>query len=145
MNNYDSRYEYVSAFASEFLHPVNLDKILRIMTHQLGRVTENPEVFMVELTAGITEAARQFAYQYRTVIPTVDVLAKANMVFADQMLEQNEARYYETAFWRRWCAQGIPDPNNISLPLAPERTDFTTQTDDYMLSNPIGYHNYPTC
>ncbi len=94
---------------------------------------------------GLTGAARMFAEQYHEVMPTDEVLFKANLVFSDQMLSQNEARYYETAFWRRWCSQGIPDPNNVPLPLAPERTDFTIETDGYMLSNPIRYTNFPTC
>lgn len=137
--------EIASAFAQEFLSPVNIEKIQVIMTTQLGQTVGNPNIYLVEMTDALMSAAVLFADQYRGVIPTDDVLMRANLVFSDQMLSQNETRYYETAFWRRWCYQGIPDPNNVPLPLAPERTDFTTETDGYMLSNPIGYTNFPTC
>jgi hypothetical protein len=138
--------EYVSSpFTMAFLHPQNLNNILYIMTLQLSDATQNPDVHMVELTQGISDSAQLFAYQYRDTMPTQDVMDRANLVFADQMLSQNETRYHETAFWRRWCEQGIPDPNNIPLPLASERTDFTTQTSNYMLSNPIRVKSYPRC
>ena len=135
----------MTEFTHEFLSPPNLSKIQHIMTAQLSRATGNPDVYLVQMSDALLTAACSFADQYRDVTPTPDILNRANHVFADQMLEQNEARYYETAFWRRWCAQGIPDPNNIPLPLAPERTDFTVETDGYILSNPTGYTNFPTC
>jgi len=134
-----------SAFTQAFLSPPNLERVQYIMTTQLSQATENPDLYLIEMTAALLSAAELFAEQYHGVMPTDEVLFKANLVFADQMLSQNEARYYETAFWRRWCSQGIPDPNNVPLPLAPERTDFTIQTDDYMLSNPVRYTNFPTC
>ena len=136
----------LTPFIHEFLSLSNLAHIQHLLTQQLGDAVENPEgVELVGWSQLLLEAAKTFAVQYKLVEPTPDNILKANYVFAKQMLPQNEARYYETAFWRRWCAQGIPDPNNIPLPLAPERTDFTTQTSDYMLSNPIGYTRYPTC
>ena len=59
------------------------------------------------------------------------------------LADQNEGRYFETAFWKRWCSQGLPDPNNIPLPLAAEYTDYTVETDGYMLNNPNGYKKFP--
>lgn len=141
----NSGHSYNATFASEFLSPANLSQIQQIMTIQLIQVTENPQMPLVEWTPALLAAAEAFASQYRTVPARSDLISKSNLVFADQMLSQNETRYNETAFWRRWCAQGIPDPNNIPLPLPSERTDFTIETDGYMLSNPIGYHNFPTC
>ena len=135
----------ISAFTQAFLSPTNIEKIQYILTTQLSQATENADIYLVEMTQGLTRAAELFAEQYHEVLPSEELLFKANLVFADQMLSQNEARYYETAFWRRWCAQGIPHPDNVPLPLAPERTDFTTETDGYMLSNPIRYTNFPTC
>jgi hypothetical protein len=146
MNTFQNDPDIVSTpFTVAFLHPHNLTKILHIMTVQLGEVTQNPDIFPVEMSDSIGDAAQHFAFRYRETMPTEDVMARANLVFAEQLLSQNESRYHETAFWRRWCEQGIPDPNNIPLPLAPERTDFTTQTDGYMLSNPIRVQSYPRC
>lgn len=135
----------LTPFIHEFLSLVNLERIRQILTQQLSDAVDNVFVELVEWTPLLIEAAKTFAVQYKLVEPTPVNIMKSNHVFATQMLSQNEARYYETAFWKRWCEQGIPDPNNIPLPLAPERTDFTTQTSDYMLSNPIGYTRFPTC
>jgi hypothetical protein len=135
----------MTAFTQAFLSPANINTIQDILTHQLSSVTENPDMPRVEMTAALSTAAELFAEQYRAVPPSAVALLNANLQFSEQMLSQNEARYYETTFWRRWCSQGIPDPNNIPLPLAPERADFTIETDDYMLSNPIRYTNFPMC
>jgi hypothetical protein len=143
--NYPQQTGSVSAFTQAFLSAANIKRLQHIMTTQLSQVTGNNDMYLVEMTEGLVSAAELFAEQYRAVIPTEDVLFTANLVFSDQMLSQHETRYYETAFWRRWCSQGIPDPNNVPLPLAPERTDFTIETDGYMLSNPVRYTNFPTC
>ena len=146
MNFQNDQDEYVSSpFTVAFLHPHNLRQILDIMTLQLAQVVQNPNIPTVEFTQNIADAVQHFAYQYRETFPTSDVMQRANLVFAQQLLEQNESRYHEAAFWQRWCNQGIPDPNNIPLPLAPERTDFTTESDGYMLSNPISVLRYPRC
>jgi len=142
---HDAVEDELTPFIHEFLGLPNLARIQILLTRQLGEVVDNQDVELVGWSQLLLEAAKTFAVQYKLVEPTQANIMKANYVFSKQMLPQNEARYYETAFWRRWCAQGIPDPNNIPLPLAPERTDFTTQTSDYMLSNPIGYTRFPTC
>ena len=133
------------AFASAFLSDVNLAAIQTLLTTQLRVATENPQLPQVEWSSAITDALLAFADTYREVAPTPEIVAKANFWFSDQMLSQNEARYYESAFWRRWCEQGIPDPNNIPLPLKAERSDFTVETSAYMLSDPLGYRRFPTC
>ena len=132
-------------FPASMLSTENMALIQQLLGAQLSRVTENPALPEVQWTAALVDALVEFAHQYRLALPTAPTLAEANFAFADQMLSQNEARYYETAFWRRWCEQGIPDPNNIPLPLEPERTDFTVETSNYMLSDPIGYRRFPTC
>jgi hypothetical protein len=132
-------------FVSVFLSDLNLSALSTLMTTQLREATENQLVQKVEWSDALLDALLAFADRYRTSPATPQVVAYANFVFADQMLSQNESRYYETSFWRRWCEQGIPDPNNIALPLESERTDFTVETSGYMLSDPTGYQRFPQC
>ncbi len=132
-------------FVATFLSDINLSAIQTLLTHQLRVTTDNPMIPVVEWSAAITDALLAFADRYRTSPSTPQVVAYANFAFADQMLSQNETRYYESAFWRRWCEQGVPDPNNIPLPLQRERTDFTVETSSYMLSDPVNYLRFPTC
>jgi hypothetical protein len=47
------------------------------------------------------------------------------------------------SFWNRWCAEGIPDPNNIPLPIYGEKRNMTVETSNYMLSHPFGTEKLP--
>jgi len=135
----------MAEFVLAFLSVMNLSTLSSLMTTQLREATENPLIPMVDWSDALLDAVLVFAHQYRISPATPQVMAYANFAFADQMLSQHESRYLETAFWRRWCEQGIPDPNNMSLPLEPERTDFTVETAGYMLSDPTGYRRFPRC
>ena len=132
-------------FVAAFLSDINLAAIQTMLTQQLREATGFTMMPTVEWSTAITDALLAFADRYSTSPATHQVVAYANFGFADQMLSQNEARYYESAFWRRWCEQGVPDPNNIPLPLKSERTDFTVETSGYILSDPVGYMRFPTC
>jgi hypothetical protein len=132
-----------TAFTDKFLDGHNLLRIQTMLTEQLRSSTKNATLPQVQFTEGILSSLMAFAYQYRLAWENEKVMDYANYVFVQQMAEQNEARYYETAFWKRWCEQGIPDPGNIPLALPAERTDFTAETDSYMLGSPIGYKRYP--
>lgn len=130
-------------FVRSFLAGANLVKVQHMLTQQLRDRTKNSQLPVIEFSDAILSSFMAFAYRYRDTVPTYDVLDNANRVFVDQFADQNEARYFETAFWKRWCSQGLPDPNNIPLPLAPEFTDYTVETDSYVLNNPNGYKKFP--
>ena len=130
-------------FVNTFLHGENLLRIQEVLTAQLRQRTKNAQVPTIQFSDAILSALMTFAYKYRLTVLSPGVLENANHVFADQLADQNEGRYFETAFWKRWCSQGLPDPNNIPLPLAAEYTDYTVETDGYMLNNPNGYKKFP--
>ena len=125
-------------FARAFLHGENLLRIQHELTGQLRRRTKNDGVPVVQFSDAILSALMTFAFRYRDTPVYGDVVPRASRVFVDEFADQNEARYFESAFWRRWCSQGLPDPNNIPLPLAPDFTDYTVETDAYTLTNPNG-------
>lgn len=136
-----SQFDADTPFVAAFLDGHNLLRIQHMLTEQLRARTKNPEVPLVQFSDAIVSALMTFAFKYR-LAENVN-MAKVNHVFVDQVADQNEARYFETAFWKRWCSQGLPDPNNIPLPLAHEFTDFTVETDGYILNNPVGYRKFP--
>ena len=130
-------------FIRDFLIGNNLMEIQLLLTQQLRSRTKNNNIPVVQFSDAILSALMTFAYKYRDTTATTFVIQSANKVFVDQIADQNEARYFEAAFWKRWCSQGLPDPNNIPLPLAPDYTDYTVETDAYILNNPNGYKKFP--
>jgi len=130
-------------FIRAFLTGTNLLQVQALLTQKLRERTRNNNVPVVQFSDAIISALMTFAYKYRDTTATPFVIQNANGVFVDQIADQNEARYFEAAFWKRWCSQGLPDPNNIPLPLAPDFTDYTVETDAYILNNPNGYKRFP--
>jgi hypothetical protein len=130
-------------FASKFLSSLVLDALQDLMTSQLRAAIGKPDVPRVEL-AVLHSVLVEFALGYRYTHPTPERVHACVVEFADQMQSPNETRYREIAVWNR-RRQGIPHPSNMPMPLAPEGTDFTLETSDYMLSHPISYRNFPAC
>lgn len=135
-------FEVDSPFVRAFLDGQNLLVLQDMLTESLKQRVE-ADVPKIEFSDAILNQFMYFALTYRLTYLTPETLARANQVFVEQFADQNEGRYYETAFWKRWCSQGLPDPNNIPLPLDGDRPDFTVETDAYVLNNPIGYKQFP--
>lgn len=139
---FTKEFEVDTPFTRAFLHGKNLLVLQAMLTTSLQQRVET-EVPPIGFSDAIISQLMNFALTYRETWATPESLARANAVFVEQFADQNEGRYYETAFWKRWCSQGLPDPNNIPLPLDGDRPDFTVETDAYILNNPIGYKKYP--
>ncbi len=129
---------YDTEFVRAFLSGQNLLEIQRLLTYMLSKSTRNPQLPVVQFTEAILSALMEFATTYRLAWVNDKTLAYANVSFVENMLPSMEATYHESGFWSRWCEQGIPDPNNIPLPLPAETTDFTAEIDSYTLGNPWG-------
>lgn len=125
-------------FTEAFLGGANLRRIQNELTVKMRQVTGNGTLPVVEFSDGILDGLMTMAYMYRLALLNVETLWYANLSFVESMIPSMEARYHESAAWNRWTAQGIPDPNNIPLPLPRDSTDFTAETDVYMLSDPWG-------
>ena len=128
----------LSPFVSVFLSDMNTMSIQTLLTSQLRDATGHVNLPHVEWSASLIEALLAFAFRHHNAPSSrEDVVMYANTAFAESMLSQNETRYLESVFWRRWCEQGVPDPTNVPLPVEPDRNDFTVETWSYMLSDPI--------
>ncbi|MCH9715528.1 MAG: hypothetical protein K0U52_00365 [Gammaproteobacteria bacterium] len=125
-------------FVRAFLSGPNLVEIQGIFTHKMRLLAHNPQLPTVQFTESILSGLMTFAQTHRLAWVNNGTLAYANITFVDDMIPAMEASYHESAFWNRWCEQGIPDPNNIPLPLPAETTDFTAEIDSYTLGNPWG-------
>jgi hypothetical protein len=135
--------EFDTPFVRAFLDGANLLRIQALLTDQLRARIGSPTVPLVEFSEGLLSSLMAFARNFYLGPATPIVIERANASFAESNADANEARFYETAFWKRWCTQGLPDPNNIPLPLVGDKPDFTVETDGYVLNNPIGYAKYP--
>lgn len=125
-------------FTETFLSGQNMLVIQTGLTQKLRQLTRNAQLTPVEFTDAVIDALMTTAHTYRLAILNIDTLAYANLTLIDNLMPSLETRYYESAVWKRWGAQGIPDPNNIPLPIPPDTNDFTAETDSYMLSDPWG-------
>ena len=125
-------------FTETFLGGHNLLVIQAGLTKQLRKLTNNPQLPTVQFTDAVLDGLMTTAHTYRQAILNNDTLAYANLTFIENIMPSMEARYHEAAVWNRWTAQGIPDPNNVPLPIPPDTNDFTAETDSYMLSDPWG-------
>lgn len=135
---FQQNYDISTRFTNLFLSGENLLNIQALLTKRLREKVNQPQLPPVQFSESILGALMAQAVQYRLSWVAEDTIAYANVVFVENMIESLVARYYETSFWKRWCHQGIPDPNNIPLPLMPERTDYTAETSNYLLSDPWG-------
>lgn len=142
LHSYVEMFGDVTPFVTSFLSAPNLSRLQLLMTTQLQTSTQNPNIAVIEWTPAHDVAVVTFAYRYRATDSTE--LERGNWVFADQMHEQNEAHYYETSFWRRWRTQGVPNPTTLPIPIASERTDFTTDISNYMMHEAVG-SQVPRC
>lgn len=143
LDYYITQFEHDTPFVRRFLHGANILKIQKMMTENLRQRIGLDYVPTIQFSDSILAHLMYFTQKYREAWDTEEVINRANVTFVEQFADQNEGRYYETSFWKRWCAQGLPDPNNIPLPLQGDKPDFTVETDGYMLGNPNGYKVYP--
>lgn len=141
--NYTPPQPMASPFTDWFLHGSNLLKIQDLLTKTLRDRVDNQNLPLVEFSDSIVASLMTFAVQYRAAEPNANMINYANYSFASQFLEQNEGNYYQKAFWDRWCKQGIPDPNNIPLPISRENTDYSAEIDTYTLTSPNMYSSFP--
>jgi hypothetical protein len=136
-------FKHDTPFVRRFLHGANLLLIQAMLTENLRDRIGLDTMPTVQFSNSILSHLMYFAEKYRESWDTDEVIARANATFVEQFADQNEGRYYETAFWKRWCSQGLPDPNNVPLPLQGDRPDFTAEIDSYMLGNPNGLKVFP--
>jgi len=140
---YYETFGLLSPFVACFLSDANLNTLQIMLSSQLRTQVQNPNLPVIQWTAGLLHDLIAFANMF--VLSPGSAAPEANLLFADQQLPQHESRYYETAFWQRWRQQGIPDPNNIPLPLQSDRNEFSLETSNYTLSDPYGYRRFPQC
>lgn len=135
---FTEQYGVSTRFTNLFLSGENLLTIQALLTKRLREKVQQPQLPLVTFTDSLLGFLMDTANQYRLSYVNEDTIAYANVVFVENIIESLVARFYETAFWKRWCHQGIPDPNNVPFPIMAEKTDYTAEIDAYLLSDPFG-------
>lgn len=143
LDYYLREFGHDTPFVRRFLHGANLLLIQAMLTENLRARVGLDTLPPIGFSRSILSHLMYFADRYRESWATDEVVARANSTFVEQFADQNEGRYYETAFWKRWESQGLPDPNNVPLPLQGDRPDFTAEIDGYTLTNPNGLKVFP--
>ena len=122
-------------FTRLFLSGENMQAIREMLTRAVRSGTADKTV-TVRFTESLLGGLLEWATKYRLV--GRDALPYVNSQF---VLKWQNAMVYDCnmgTVYNRWCVEGIPDPNNIPLPIATGKRNMTLDTSAYMLSHPFG-------
>ena len=133
-----------SPFSHVFLDGRNLRTIQAMLTEEVRLGTGTRDVPVVDLTVDLLSKLIQFAYDMRLVVATTESLQRSNLMFVKMHSDSLVHDANMGKFFRRWCTDGIPDPNNVPLPIsAGDSIDMTLDTSSYRLSHPYGMKHRP--
>jgi hypothetical protein len=132
-----------TSFTNAFLSGPNLLDIQVELTALVNKQSGQPGAPLVTFSDALIGGLLYFSSKFRNSHIDKQVLSNANTMFINMyapgmVWEENQGN-----FWKRWCADGIPDPNTIPLPMQPDKRDMQLETSGYHLSYPWGTENYP--
>lgn len=126
-----------TAFTRAFLSGENILLLQTMFSDAVRQGTGNPAI-NVQFTESLLGGIMHYATKYRLVQLYPGTLMSINKEF---VLKWQNGMVYDAnmgAVYNRWCEDGIPDPNNIPLPIATGKRNLTLDTSTYMLSDPWG-------
>lgn len=126
-----------TAFTDAFLQGANLasmQKDLAYMVFLQTHIRTPP----IQFDEGLLNSLMMFARTHKSTRVSKTSLQNANKMFMRSVVDGLvwEANYSD--FYGRWCSDGIPDPNNIPLPLPAGKTDMTVDTSPITMTHPWG-------
>lgn len=125
-------------FTKVFLSDRHLLQLQHMLTVSLRYTSGNPSAATVPFSELLVGRLIEFAKQYKDVVPLPAQMKMADEMFMNLYIDNMAWDENYGAFWKRWCAEGIPDPNNIPLPLYGDKRDLEVDTSNYTLSHPFG-------
>ena len=136
----------VTNFEVYFLSESNLNLLQSLLTKQLQYAVGSELLAeTVVWDEALLSILFDFVYKRNHIPVSADTLDTARSEFVSESLGVIETQHYNRAHWRRWCTQGVPDPNNMPLPVETTRPDTTVDVSSYLLSAPIGLTRPPHC
>lgn len=125
-------------FTMAFLSDKHLLQLQHMLTVALRFTSGNESAPTVPFSELLVARLIQFTKQFDEVIPHVPQMRIADEMFINEYIDNMAWDENYGAFWKRWCSEGIPDPNNIPLPLYGDKRDLEVDTSNYQLSHPFG-------
>lgn len=132
-----------TAFSHAFLNGSHLLHLQQMLTSALRYTSGNPDAATVPFSELLIARLIEFCQRFRHVHPQPEQLRITDEMFIKEYIDNMTYDENYTSFWKRWCAEGIPDPNNIPLPLYGDKRDLTLDMSNYTLSHPFGTERLP--
>jgi hypothetical protein len=125
-------------FTLAFLNDRHLLHLQHLLTVALRYTSGNDSVALVPFSELLLGRLIKFATQFQHVVPHAQQMRIADEMFISEYIDNMTWDENYGSFWKRWCAEGIPDINNIPLPLYGDKRDLEVDTSNYALSHPFG-------
>ena len=125
-------------FTLAFLDGKHLLHLQHMLTVALRYTSGNDSAPKVPFSELLIARLILFAKQFREVIPHAQQMRIADDMFIKEYIDNMAWDENYNTFWKRWCSEGIPDPNNIPLPLYGDKRDLEVDTSNYSLTHPFG-------
>ena len=129
-------------FTNMFLSGQNLINI-QLELSELVNQESGQNGDLVEFSEALIGGLIYFASKFKKSEVSNQTLSNANKMFVNMYAPGMVWEKNQGNFWKRWCDEGIPDPNTIPLPMQPEKRDMELETSGYYLSYPWGTPTYP--
>lgn len=124
-------------FTDAFLDGRNLLVVQQMLTERCETDTELKTGRKVSFSDAVIGGLIEYATRYH-LAPAHSVHI-VNQTFVDRYSAGIAWDANTGSFWKRWCEDGIPDPNTIPMPLPnDDKVDKTVHTSSYALSHPHG-------
>ena len=125
-------------FSLAFLNDRHLLHLQNLLTVSLRYTSGNDTAPVVPFSELLVARLIEFTKQFQEIIPHPQQMRIADEMFIKKYIDNMAWDENYGAFWKRWCTEGIPDPNNIPLPLYGDRRDMEVDTSNYTQSHPFG-------
>lgn len=130
-------------FTRSFLDDRHLLQLQQQLTVALRYTSGNPSAPVVPFSELLVARIIDYAKKMKHVQPSPQQMRMVDDMFVARYVDDMtwESNYKQV--WNRWCAEGIPDPNNIPLPIYGDKRDMTLDVSNYSLSHPFGTEFLP--
>lgn len=130
-------------FSIAFLSGSHLLQLQHMLTVALRFQSGNPDAPTVPFSELLIARIIEFCNKFALVTPHPAQMRITDEMFIREYIDNLVWDENYGSFWSRWVAEGIPDPNNIPLPIYGEKRNMTVETSNYMLSHPFGTEKLP--
>jgi hypothetical protein len=133
----------ITPFSLVFLSGQHLLQLQQMLTVSLRYNSGNPDAPLVPFSDLLIARLIEFCSKFDQVTPHPAQMRITDEMFIREYMDNMTWDENYGSFWKRWCAEGIPDPNNIPLPIYGDKREMAVESSNYMLSHPFGTERLP--